>query len=174
LSEQFVLVSWDGCQGDASDERFKMFLAKLTPETPPTVLAQQAASKQASLVQANGEEVTAPDTANSDTQASAGDDDKFASPTRYIHRDENFIGDKLGLYFAGNWHENWGDRQEKWLRGRKLDGESTNEECWYYLTRDGDLFRWDAVDSPPASLARIVYRWLFGKEVKGTLVHSFG
>jgi predicted RND superfamily exporter protein len=174
LSEQFVLVSWDGCQGDASDERFKMFLAKLTPETPPTVLAQQAASKQASLVQANGEEVAAPDTANSDAQASAGDDDKFTSPTRYIHRDENFIGDKLGLYFVGNWHENWGDRREKWLRGRKLDGESTNEECWYFLTRDGDLFRWDAVDSPPASLARIVYRWLFGKEVKGTLVHSFG
>src|SRR5438552_15351326 len=42
LSEQFVLVSWDGCYGDDGDERFKMFLAKLTPETPPTVTAKQA------------------------------------------------------------------------------------------------------------------------------------
>src|SRR5438067_13355648 len=35
LSEQFVLVSWDGCYGDAGDERFKMVLAKLTPDTRP-------------------------------------------------------------------------------------------------------------------------------------------
>src|SRR3954453_19756004 len=36
LSEQFVLVSWEGCYGDASDERYNMFLAKLTPEMPPS------------------------------------------------------------------------------------------------------------------------------------------
>src|SRR6185295_2566040 len=41
LSEQFVLVSWDGCYGDEADERYKMFLAKLTPETPPTVAAKE-------------------------------------------------------------------------------------------------------------------------------------
>src|SRR5215510_2843042 len=52
LSEQFVLVSWDGCSGDASDERFKMFLAKLMPETPPTVLAQQVAAVKAADEQA--------------------------------------------------------------------------------------------------------------------------
>src|SRR5256714_15467709 len=41
LSEQFVLVSWDGCYGDAGDERFKMFLAKLTPERPPSAAAKE-------------------------------------------------------------------------------------------------------------------------------------
>src|SRR6478735_12715717 len=41
LSEQFVLVSWDGCYGDAADERYKMFLAKLMPEAPPSVAAKE-------------------------------------------------------------------------------------------------------------------------------------
>ena len=43
LSEQFVLVSWDGCFGDAADERFQLFLAKLMPETPPSIAAVAAA-----------------------------------------------------------------------------------------------------------------------------------
>src|SRR2546427_5164265 len=47
LSEQFVLVSWDGCHGGIDDERFNMFLAKLTPETPPTIAAKQATAKDA-------------------------------------------------------------------------------------------------------------------------------
>src|SRR5262245_25242267 len=42
LSEQFVLVSWDGCYGDERDERFKLFLAKLEPEAPPSSLAKAA------------------------------------------------------------------------------------------------------------------------------------
>jgi hypothetical protein len=42
LSEQFVLVSWDGCNGGEDDERFRLFVAKLTPETPPSVLKAQA------------------------------------------------------------------------------------------------------------------------------------
>src|SRR3954469_6670418 len=46
LSEQFVLVSWDGCYGDESDERYKMFLAKLAPETPPTIAAKEEAVRQ--------------------------------------------------------------------------------------------------------------------------------
>src|SRR3954469_5566377 len=47
LSEQFVLVSWDGCYGDSSDEGFKLFMAKLAPETPPSVAAKEAAEKKA-------------------------------------------------------------------------------------------------------------------------------
>ena len=36
LSEQFVLVSWDGCHGGPDDERFRMFLEKLTPKPKTT------------------------------------------------------------------------------------------------------------------------------------------
>src|SRR6267378_2494262 len=99
LSEQFVLVSWDGCHGGADDERFRMFLAKLTPETPPTVAAKEAAEI---------------------AKVAADADPPLTNPTRYIHRDENFIGDKLGLYYAGNWYENWGEIGEKWLKGRAI------------------------------------------------------
>src|SRR5581483_2917612 len=122
LSEQFVLVSWDGCYGGAEDERYQMFLAKLTPEVPPSVAAKEKAG--------------ADDAANSDSNESTGN--KVASesepplnnPTRYIHRDENFIGDKLGLYYAGNWYENWGQKGEKWLKGRTIREDGTNGERW--------------------------------------------
>src|SRR6187401_3619289 len=45
LGEQFVLVSWDGCYGDDQDERYKMFLAKLAPEMPPSAEVKAAAEK---------------------------------------------------------------------------------------------------------------------------------
>src|SRR5262245_59094871 len=52
LSEQFVLVSWNGCHGDENDERFKLFLAKLQPETPPSELAKHRAVGEAAAKQA--------------------------------------------------------------------------------------------------------------------------
>jgi predicted RND superfamily exporter protein len=169
LSEQFVLVSWDGCYGDANDERFKMFLAKLTPETPPSVAAQEAAEKKAAEEAGNAE--------NNAVAAAASDDDVDAplqNPTHYIHRDENFVGDQYGLFFAGDWYENWGGKGEKWLKGRNLGRESSNAERWYYLLPDGDLYRWEDIDAPMAALARLITR-SFGKiEIHGTLMHSFG
>jgi predicted RND superfamily exporter protein len=171
LSEQFVLVSWDGCYGDEADERFKLFLAKLTPEIAPSVLAarQKLAAEQAAEAEAFGDPVT------SQGAVSAGDKEApLTNPTRSLHRDPNFIGDKLGLYFGGDWQEDWAGRGEKWLKGLKLDREDSNEECWYFLTPDGDLFRWNGVDSPFASLARLVVRTFAGKQTEGTLVHTFG
>ncbi|MEX2175308.1 MAG: MMPL family transporter, partial [Pirellulaceae bacterium] len=163
LSEQFVLVSWDGCYGDPADERFRMFTAKLTPELPPS--AKEAATA--------GSERASPSAAEA-----AGDEppeeEVLASPTQYIHHDDEFIGDKLGLYFGGNWYENWGNRGEKWLKGLRLDHPDSNEEAWYYMTPDGDLFRWEGANSPVASLARAMYRTFVPKDVEGTLVHSFG
>src|SRR5437763_1414908 len=105
LSEQFVLVSWDGCYGGPDDERFQMFMAKLTPETPPTIAAKASAGRQP---------------LETDTSTDSNSDAPLNNPTRYIHRDENFIGDKLGLYYARNWYENWGEKGEKWLKGRTI------------------------------------------------------
>ena len=173
LSEQFVLVSWDGCQGDADDQRFKLFVAKLMPETPPTLLALATAEASAGAPAA-----TESDAADGDPHSTAAlpesEEGEIASPTQYIHRDDNFIGDRLGLYSTGDFHENWGARNEKWLKGLKLDRPDSNDECWYYITPDGDLFRWSGVDAPVASLARLVYRATVDKTVEGTLVHSFG
>lgn len=173
LSEQFVLVSWDGCTGDAADERYKMFLAKLMPEVPPSVAAKAAAEQeQAELARAAaGDGAPTPD-----DLASAGEeaDAPLTNPTRYIHREDGFIGDKLGLYFAGDWYENWGEKREKWLKGRLPESEGSNEQCWYYITPDGDLFRWTDVDAPPAALARSALRAMGNKSINGKLVHSFG
>ncbi|HEY2414200.1 MAG TPA: MMPL family transporter [Pirellulaceae bacterium] len=168
LSEQFVLVSWDGCHGNASDERFKLFLAKLAPETPPSVEAKEAAAKKtaAEAAKTNGE-------ANAAVDADDGEE-SLQNPTHYIHRDEDFIGDKLGLYFAGTWYENWGGKGEKWLKGRNLGQESSNTERWYYLLPDGDLYRWDDIDAPMAALARLITRAMGKIEIQGTLIHSFG
>jgi predicted RND superfamily exporter protein len=164
LSEQFVLVSWDGCHGGLDDERYQMFLAKLTPEVPPSVAAKEKAAQTAAAAaseQASG-------------NGSSDGDASLNNPTRYIHRDENFIGDKLGLYYAGNWYENWGQKGEKWLKGRTTREDGTNGERWYYLTRDGDLYRWDDIDAPMAALARLFTRAFWSKEIHGTLVHAFG
>src|SRR5688572_11939904 len=187
LSEQFVLVSWDGCTGGEDDERYRLFIAKLTPETPPSLARQPAAAspagdnetatEAASTEPRDATEAAPADTAaieqpSSETAAADGENGSIVNPTHYIHQGDDFIGDKLGLYFTGSWHENWGERGEKWLRGRaQLD--DTRDEAWYYITPDGDLFRWNAVDAPLAALGRAVYRATVSKKVEGTLIHSF-
>ena len=170
LSEQFVLVSWDGCRGDATDERFKLFTDKLVPETPPSAV-NAAADTEIPSATADSEAAGAGavETGEEETQEP---DNKI--PTRYIHHDSDFVGDRFGLYCAGSWHENWGGRGEKWLRGLRLRKEGSNEECWYYITPDGDLFRWDGVDAPHAALVREIRRSLVDEQVAGTLVHAFG
>jgi hypothetical protein len=40
----------------------------------------------------------------------------------------------LGLTFTGNYHTNWGGRNEKWMRA----GDST----WYFVTPDGAVRQW--------------------------------
>jgi predicted RND superfamily exporter protein len=174
LGEQFVLVSWNGCHGDDQDERFKLFLAKLQPELPPSELAKLQGAT-AGLPSSDAETPTTELVSTEDS----GDGSALTNPTRYIHRDENFIGDQLGLYFTGDWYENWGQQHEKWFKGRRLgravgDADGTNAECWYYLTPAGDLFRWDDIDAPMAALARLATRALGHKEIRGTLIHAFG
>src|SRR5688500_11263985 len=59
LSEQFVLVSWDGCTGADGDERFDLFVAKLTPETPPSLAKQQVEAVKAAAEQQPADEAAA-------------------------------------------------------------------------------------------------------------------
>lgn len=161
LSEQFVLVSWDGCHGDAADERFKLFMAKLTPELPPSETAPRKESEEGDVAEAVAKSTS--------TTIEGGH-----NPTRYLERTGDFVGDRLGLFGSGDWHENWGGRQEKWICGARDDQAGANQQCWYYLTPDGDLFRWDTVDSPLAMLYDAFLRRVAGSAVSGELVHSFG
>jgi predicted RND superfamily exporter protein len=180
LGEQFVVVSWDGCHGDAADQRYQLFLAKLQPELPPSKQAKPAAPVAVDETPlAEGESLLGNSLASSSNSNSDTTEPKPPTPTRYLHQGD-FIGDRLGLYLPkykdGEFHtdDNWGNRQEKWLRGRKNPDSDSVEECWYYLTPDGDLFRWDGVDAPLASLYRHVHKQFVTEPTTGVLVHSFG
>jgi predicted RND superfamily exporter protein len=166
ITDQFVVVSWDGCRGDAEDQRYQLFVAKLRPETAPSELAkQQAATAEVAanhLSEGGGVEEVADQPAT-----------ERISATRHVHR-PGFIGDELGLYLTPNQHENWGLRGEKWLRGWRYLGGKGNEEAWYYITPEGDLYRWNGVDMPIASLGREIQRQTAPKPVEGDLVYAFG
>lgn len=157
VSETFVVASWDGCHGDAADARFQLFMKKLEPELPPS---QSVPTKTAEVG------VTA-----SEIQEATGI--KPENAIRYFQRGE-FIGDQLGLYLTGEQHENWGGKGEKWLRGRSSADVTVNSESWYYITPEGDLFRWNAVDAPLMGLWRAASRKINGPSVQGELVAAFG
>ena len=223
VSEQFVVVSWDGCTGDAADERYRMFVAKLMPETPPSKRAAAAAApaeqpagsqepateaapgllefpdappgsdepidppadvtsvsggSDVRLVSADSpaeEDVISGAAVNSSeaTADEAAADKSIQNPTRYLHHEES-IGDYYGLYLTESDHYDWGGQKEKWLRGLKREVEDSNEEAWFYITPEGDLYRWNGVDAPVASLGREAKHRYSGPSLEGTLVHSFG
>ncbi len=174
LGEQFIVVSWDGCHGDADDERFKLFLAKLSADTPPSQRRPPGdkPGEKPGEKPLTSEGVAAPDAGASSvavplaTGAQVGVDDA-PLPIQRLDREDN-ICDKLELFTTGNLYENWGGLNEKWLKGREED-----QQHWYYLTPEGELYRWDGVDAPLAALwRRIGVHWL-GHKLPGTFVHRF-
>lgn len=162
LSEQFVVISWDGCTGSESDERYKLFLAKLEPELPPTADTGNGDAPDA--------ELTASDVEQQTDQAAVPEPERLAieSPLRQLGRTA-FVGDQLGLIPVEPDHCNWGGLGEKWLQGN--DGSGMQ---WYYITPQGDLYRWTGSNSLLASLWRTARRQWAAVELTGELVHSFG
>jgi hypothetical protein len=77
------------------------------------------------------------------------------------------MGDKLGLMFAGNYHEDWGEEREKWLLGRK--GQ------WYFINRKGHLFRWEGQNNVVEGFNRSLERMVNGKnKALGRFIAKFG
>ena len=185
VSEQFVVASWEGCQGNADDERWKLFVKKLEPETPPSRLAKQKPALPAAAGGAEQPVVAEPAaaaqiavatpaaTTAEEAAAAKKAADEFKSPTRYFKR-EKFLGDQLGFYLTDNDHYDWGGQQEKWFRGKVKAEAGDRAEAWYYITPAGEIYRWDAVDQPLAILLRTIYRGLHGKSVQGELITSLG
>lgn len=76
-------------------------------------------------------------------------------------------GDELGLLFTGNYHETWGEHNEKWLQGR--DG------TWYFINRKGELFRWEGQNNVVQGISRWLERVANGKnKAQGTYIATFG
>ncbi|HZL87912.1 MAG TPA: MMPL family transporter, partial [Pirellulaceae bacterium] len=170
VSEQFVIVSWDGCYGGKDDDRYNLFLAKLEPEIPPSQQPKPATDAGKNSPTASAPPVVADDSA---AQNAESDEGRIENPTRYFNR-ESFIGDELGLYLTSNQYFDWGGKREKWLRGKATTRYGDRNEAWYYITPDGDVFRWKAVDSPIAALVRLISRNIYGPSLEGELVASLG
>ena len=64
------------------------------------------------------------------------------------------LGDRLGLLPTGDYHENWGGRRERWLQGSGAD--------WYFITPEGELYRWSGAATFPALLWRTAQRIVRG------------
>jgi predicted RND superfamily exporter protein len=172
ISEQFVVVSWDKCYGSKDDHRFQLFLAKLEPEIPPSQ-AQKAAQDAVPGDAASGPAPASDDQPAEGKAEADPEAGRIENPTRYFRR-EPFIGDELGLYLTGNDYYDWGGKREKWLRGKASDKPGDRNEAWYYITPEGDLFRWKAVDSPIAALLRLISRQINGPSLEGEMVAAFG
>lgn len=78
------------------------------------------------------------------------------------------VGDKYGLMFADKYHDDWGEQREKWLMGR--DGQ------WFFITRNGDLYRWEGQNNIVEGFQRFVERSIHGKNKvdKSFFIRSFG
>ncbi len=76
-------------------------------------------------------------------------------------------GDELGLLYADDYHEAWGEGQEKWLMGK--------EGQWYFINRMGALYRWEGQNNIVEGAKRSLERMVNGKnEANGTFIRSFG
>ncbi len=148
--QSFVLLTWEGCT--EKDESYKLFVEKLRGEILPD------------------DEVLISDEAVEAVPAS--DVDLPPHEQRARERELQNLrarqwGDRLGLYTTGDYHQNWGGLDEKWLMGE--------DQSWYYITPNGDLFRWHGRSNVLGAVGRIIKRDIFrDKTLKGTFIAKFG
>lgn len=76
-------------------------------------------------------------------------------------------GDRYGLFATGEYHEDWGNDGERWLTG--------DHDKWYYVTKDGGLYRWSGESNLLGTMWRGAERLVMGTNViHGELVDTFG
>ena len=77
-------------------------------------------------------------------------------------------GDDLGLMKRnGTFHEDWGQRQEKWLQGK--------DKQWYFINQRGQLFRWKGQNNVVEGVGRWFERNSDGRnEADGLFIEQFG
>ena len=74
---------------------------------------------------------------------------------RVEERRAHEVGDKLGLLYAGSFHEDFGEQREKWLQGR--------DKKWYFINRDGELYRWEGENNIVEGSMLVLERMRNGK-----------
>lgn len=73
------------------------------------------------------------------TPGQFADEDKPTSMNDLATRQDR----SLNLRFTGNFFQNWGGRNEKWILG---------QQGWYFITPDGRLYKWDGLPGAEGQL----------------------
>ncbi|MBP86440.1 MAG: hypothetical protein CMJ64_06965 [Planctomycetaceae bacterium] len=76
------------------------------------------------------------------------------------------LGDRLGLFATGKYHENWGGLGEKWLQG-----DNGNR---YFITPAGELYRWDGDANVGDFVKRKIKKAMGGEIATGELIAQLG
>jgi len=77
------------------------------------------------------------------------------------------LGDELGLDVAVSEFRNWGGLDEKWFNG--------SDNRWYYVTPEGEVYRWNGRSNLFGYLGRAFKRSVLGDiSIDGTKVGQFG
>ena len=76
------------------------------------------------------------------------------------------FGIKHQMFYAGDAMDDWGGEEEKWL--------STPNGVWFYITRDGRVYRWEGKANVIAAAKRAYKKYSGESPLKGTLVTAFG
>ena len=163
LGEQFVVASWEGCIGNLDDERFASFVDGFFPEVPPSVIQKRKNRPADKPVEypkwqsvVNRAEFTDEDLQLYTRQLAVGD----------LPPEDEFIGNRLGLFSPDDDRFDWGGKQEKWLKGKN--------DRWYYILPNGDLYRWKGGSTIVQPMVDAIQRFSNGKSVSGELVVSLG
>ena len=149
MGEQFVIVTWPGCSED--DPRYQKLVDRIQHQIAPPEHHENGgpAEALAALARKPFEELTPVERLALDRQR-AGE-----------------LGDQLGLSTTGDYHENWGQRGEKWLRG--------DHDLWYFVTPEGQLYRWAGRSNMLNWMYRTFQTTVLGQtEAEGELVATFG
>jgi predicted RND superfamily exporter protein len=155
--EQFVVVTWPipeelRAEGKTleDDPRFHKLVEKLRAEVaPPEPVGGEAPDDDAVGV--------SPARRKSFDELS---DEEKGELDRIRARE---IGDQFGLCTVGDFHENWGGRGEKWLQG--------DDGVWFFITPNGELYRWGGKSNLVGFLVRSVRRTILrNKSVEGQLI----
>lgn len=170
LGEQFVVASWEGCTGTTDDTTFQLFIHELFPEVPPS-LRQRRENAEKLGISSDDPRIDKYPNWTSNFRHEKFFDEELGLYTRQLRPtdlppEEEFVGNRFGLYSLKDEFLNWGGQNEKWLKG---DGE-----IWYFITPNGDLFRWTDDSSVFAPIFNSVRRLMAGKSVNGTKVATLG
>ncbi len=138
--DQFVVVSWEGC--NKGDARYRNLLEKIRRESQ--VYDDKLRTRLAEM-----------------------DPESEQYSLLYEELEARDWATEIGLHTSGNYYEDWGEHNEKWLVGKNKQ--------WYFIRQDGSIFKWNGQNNLIHATGRLLQRFFHGKnKADGTFEKRFG